>query len=256
MAQLPPDSVSTEPLAALDLEQLLCRGDIWRGRNVPVGPARVLDSGFADLNLRLVGGGWPEAALIEICQAVHAHAEWHLLLPALQQTQRGLVVLLNPPTKPFAQALLQMGIDLERLVIVETQTKTEFIASFIELARSHACDAVLAWQPMQSLSYTELRKCALAVGEAIGIYVLFRPESVRDQSSPASLRLSVAMGATHLSLTLFKQKGELIPNRTPIELAVPELWGGALPHNQLDSLGKPKPRRASVTPIHGNRSGR
>lgn len=251
MNHLPPDN---PPVPGL--EQLLCRGDIWRGRSHQAPTQEVVDTGYAQLNERLTGGGWPIASLIEVCQQATSHGEWHLLLPALLNSQRGLVVLLNPPLSPFAQALLKAGIDLERLLIVEAKDKSDFLASFIELARSDACDAVMAWQPTQALSYTELRKCALASTEGQGIYVLFRPDAVRDQSSPAVVRLSLEWQAEQLSVSIFKQKGQLRADASPVGLPLPLAWAGLLPHQQLDQLGKPKPKVASVTPIHGGRRGR
>lgn len=250
MKLVPPDNPASAG-SPPSLEQLLCRGDIWRGRSHQAPPQVVVDTGYAALNERLTGSGWPVASLIEVCQKSACHSEWQLLVPALLNTQRGLVVLLNPPISPFAQALLQAGIDLERLLIVEAKDKSDFLASFIELARSDACDAVMAWQPTQALSYTELRKCALASTEGQGIYVLFRPDAVGDQSSPAVLRLSLEWESEQLRINIFKQKGELSVNRQPIHLPIPNAWKGFLPHNQLDSQGKPKPKIASVTPIRG-----
>ncbi len=251
MKHLPPDNSSPQ-----GLERLLCRGDIWRGRSHHAPSPQVVDTGYAQLNERLVGGGWPLASLIEVCQRTASHGEWHLLMPALLNSQRGLMVLLNPPLSPFAQALLKAGIDLERLLIVEAKDKSDFLASFIELARSDTCDAVMAWQPNQALSYTELRKCALASTEGQGIYVLFRPAAVRDQSSPAVIRLSLEWQTEQLSVSIFKQKGQLLANSSPVSLPLPVAWMGLLPHQQLDQPGKPTPKTASVTPIHGGRRGR
>ena len=263
MPLVPPDTMTTP-----SLEQLLCREDIWRGRSYQAAARVVVDTGYAQLNERLTGLGWPAASLIEVCQRPASHGEWQLLLPALSRahtnththastnTDGGLLVLLNPPVNPFAQALIKAGIDLERVLIVEAKDKAGFLASFIELARSDACDAVMAWQPQQALSYTELRKCALASTEGQGIYVLFRPDAVCDQSSPAVLRLRLEWQAQQLSVRIFKQKGELVANNDAIELPLPAAWKGLLPHPQLDQQGKPKPKVASVTPLHGGRRGR
>lgn len=251
MNLIPPDNPSSH-----SLEQLLCREDIWRGRSGQMQTRWVVDTGFSHLNEQLNGGGWPVASLIEVCQRPASHGEWQLLMPMLLGSQHGLVVLLNPPVSPFAQALLKAGIDLDRLMIVEAKDKADFLACFIELARSDACDAVMAWQPHQSLSYTELRKCALASTEGQGIYVLFRPEAVRDQSSPAVLRLHLEWQMEKLSASIFKQKGELSANNGPVDLPLPEAWKGLLPHTQLDQPGKIKPNVAKVTPLHGGRRGR
>lgn len=251
----PPDTTPSP-----SLEQLLCREDIWRGRSYHAPARMVVDTGYPQLNEQLTGCGWPAASLIEVCQRPTSHGEWQLLLPALLNTHistpGGLLVLLNPPVDPFAQALLKAGIDLERLLIVEAKDKADFLSSFIELARSDACAAVMAWQPLHSLGYTELRKCALASTEGQGICVLFRPDTVCDQSSPAVLRLRIEWQEEQLAVRIFKQKGELVANNRVIELPLPSAWKGLLPHQQLDQQGKPKPKVASVTPLHGGRRGR
>lgn len=263
MSLNPPDA-PPETTAAPSLEQLLCREDIWRGGSSQAPARLAVDTGYTQLNERLAGRGWPNASLIEVCQPPTSHGEWQLLLPALlnshnnthTNSQGGLLVLLNPPVNPFAQALLKAGIDLERLLIVKVKDKADFLSSFIELVRCDACDAVMAWQPQQALGYTELRKCALASTEGQGIYVLFRPDTVCDQSSPAVLRLRLEWQAEQLAIRIFKQKGELAANTAAIELPLPSAWKGLLPHAQLDQPGKPKPKVASVTPIHGGRRGR
>ena len=112
MERLPPDDSAPQ-----GLERLLCRGDIWRGRSHHLPVQQVVDTGYAQLNERLSDGGWPVASLIEVCQRTASYGEWHLLMPALLKSQRGLMVLLNPPLSPFAQALLKAGIDLERLLM-------------------------------------------------------------------------------------------------------------------------------------------
>ena len=228
-----------------DLTQLLERADVWRGYSRRFAPQAVIDTGYAALNAGLLGQGWPVGCLVEICQQNLAHTEWLLLTPALHKTPGGFIVLLNPPAMPFSQALIQMGFDLDRILIVQTANKADFLASFLELSRAQACDAVLAWQPRQPLSYTELRKCLLATAEGSGLYVLFRPASMREQSSPASLRLWVELAAADLQVTIFKQKASLHTGQErAINLALPLLWKGLLPHRKLDqNLRPPKTKK-------------
>lgn len=231
-----------------DLTQLLERADVWRGYSQRFAPQAVIDTGYAALNAGLLCRGWPVGCLVEICQQNLAHTEWLLLTPALHKTPGGFIVLLNPPAMPFGQALVQMGLDLERILIVQTANKADFLASFLELARAQACDAVLAWQPRQPLSYTELRKCLLATAEGTGLYVLFRPASMREQSSPASLRLLVELTAADLQVTIFKQKASLQTGQQgAINLTLPLLWKGLLPHHRLDQNLRPPKTKKSRT---------
>lgn len=256
LAAVPGEAASSGEAPA-DLQQLLQRQDIWRGCTGELLSAltQPVDTGWAALNAGLRQGGWPRSSLIEICQQNLNHGEWQLLTPALLRLKAGFIVLLNPPVMPFAQGLLQAGLDLDRIIIVQATAKADFLASFYELARAQACDAVLGWQPKQPLSYAELRKCQLAAADGAGLYLLFRPASMRSQSSPASLRLWLELGATALQVTLFKQKGMLqTHDAKPIGLALPELWQGLLPHRMLDQPFKRKTRKPVVTPLRRGKS--
>jgi protein ImuA len=210
----------------LTLEQLLRRGDVWRGQSGCLTPQATLGTGHAVLNQSLLNQGWPLATLIEVCQpSICGYSEWLLLAPALRQLHAGYIILLNPPAIPFAAGLIQMGLDLDRLLIVQTQNKAEFLASFVELARADICAALLAWQPKQHLNYTELRKCLLATADGCGLHLLFRPADMQRQSSPAALRILTQLNAQTLQVNIFKQKGWLAKNgaRT-VQLTLPEIW--------------------------------
>lgn len=222
----------------VNLEQLLNRSDIWRGDLYRPAPQIALDSGYADINTALLNGGWPRSSLIEVCQKGFQQQEWLLFLAALT-TARGYIVLLNPPEISFCQAFIQAGIDLERIVIVDTATKADFLASFAELARTQACEILFAWQQHQTFSYTELRKCLLAANEGAGLCVLFRPESAQQQSSPAILRLSTQITSTHIELRIFKQKGILQQRSQPISLPLSDALKGFLPYSLLDQTVLP-----------------
>lgn len=216
------------------LEQLLHRGDIWRGRDQLPPRRAVVDTGFSMLNTALLNHGWPLGSLIEVSQQNLSHSEWLLLTPALRVAPGGYLVLLNPPATPFAQGLIQAGINLDHILVIKTRSKADFLASFSELARTESCDALLAWQPQQSLSYTELRKCLLATTEGRGLYVLFRPASTQKQNSPAVLRIATEMHMQGLEVHIYKQKGVLQTVRLPtVQLPLPNNWQGLPAHRLL-----------------------
>lgn len=257
------DSGKPNPNKPVCLEQLLRRGDVWRGRSQCFVPQAALDTGHAELNAGLLNSGWPLASLVEICQpgalqgpantGAVSQGEWLLLTPALRQLKDGYTVLLNPPAKPFAPGLIQAGIDLDRLLIVEAEKKVDFLASFTELARAEICVAIMAWQPKQNLNYTELRKCQLACSDGKGLYLLFRPVSVQRQSSPAALRLRVKLHLRSLEIQIFKQKGSLNQaDKTGIHLPLPETWLPVAPHPDLgrdtsDSSRSPANNISTIT---------
>ncbi len=232
-------SPNTNP--TLPLEQLLQRPDLWRGQGRRLAPPPVLDSGHTSLNGALLGGGWPLGSLIELCPATRSNqalglcgwGEWQLLLPALRQG-RGQLVLLNPPAMPFAQGLLQQGLDLDRLLVVQASDRADFLAAFAELARTPGCDQLLAWQPPQALNYTQLRKCQLAADESLGLRLLLRPASALAHNSPARLRLALSLARQHVQVQIHKQLGVLGVAPAPITLELPASWQPLLPHRLLD----------------------
>lgn len=249
------DTPSENP-APVSLEQLLQRDDVWLGHSQRVTTRATLETGYEQLNERLLNRGWPLASLVEVCQQ-SMQGEWQLFTPALLKMS-GVVVLLNPPAVPFSQAFIQAGIDLDRLIVVAAAEKNDFISSFIECARA-SFGMVLAWQPNESMTYTELRKCQLAAADGTGMSVMFRPAFAQQQSSPAPLRVHAQMVPTGLEITLFKQKGHLQTKQSkPIILDLPEKWKPALPYHLLNQKAvglkqdaKPKPL-ASVMPLQGN----
>jgi len=248
MNQPPPDE---QP--PVSIEQLLLRDDTWLGHSGRFANREAVATGYAQLDETLMNRGWPLKSLVEVCQS-KMQVEWQLFLPALQQMP-GLIVLLNPPAMPFCQALLQTKVDLDRLVIVQAKEKNDFIAAFIELARANV-GSLITWQPDDQLTYTELRKCALATIEGSSLCVMFRPAVAQQQHSPASLRVFAQLVADGLEVTAFKQRGYLQTHQPqPVIIPLPDNWKPALPyyalnHRQIDS----KPRRlASVTtlPVRG-----
>lgn len=250
MNEMPPESPPS-----ISLEQLLLRDDMWMGHSQRFTTHAAIGTGYEQLNAGLSNRGWPLGSLVEVCQP-GMQGEWQLFTPSLLELP-GLVVLLNPPAAPFSQAFIQAGIDLERLLVVKAPEKPHFIACFIELARA-GVGAVLGWQPNESLTYTELRKCQLASSEGSGLSVMFRPASAQQQSSPATLRVYAQMVPAGLEIKVFKQKGHLQAQQArPVLLPLPEKWQPVLPHQALDQYGvvtQPdiKPQRlASVTRLRG-----
>lgn len=257
MNESPPNITSVA-----SLEQLLLRDDLWLGDSQRFAKGAAVDTGYDALNDGLLYRGWPLGQLIEVCEQ-GIQGEWLLFTPALLAVD-GLIVLLNPPAAPFSQALIQAGIDLERLLVVNPITKQEFIACFSELSRADV-GAVLAWQPNEAMTYTELRKCQLAASEGTGLSVIFRPAAAQQQSSPATLRVYAQLTHEGLSLTLFKQKGYLSTHQPkPVVIEVPDSWKPVLPYHALDQKELPRKSASShkqlasvtplvVTPLRGKR---
>jgi protein ImuA len=228
------ESPKAQPQATRpNLEQLLRRNDLWRGHSQTfIGQAHWA-SGYVQLDQALLHNGWPLSTLVEICQARNTQSEWLLLAPAVRHAcaQGGYTILLNPPSQPYVPGLIQQKINLDQLIVVQAQNKADFIASLVEILRAPVCPLLLGWEPVQALSYAELRKCQLATTDHPGLCILFRQHQQQQQSSPASLRLSTRLDAGHLELNLFKQRGKL--RNRPVQIPLPSNWQALPLHRQL-----------------------
>jgi cell division inhibitor SulA/protein ImuA len=196
------------------LADILADARVWKLKDASAAPARpVWSTGKSSLDARLPGGGWPTASLIEVLLDDTGLGEVQLFLPALVacQTATGSsvdapwLVWIAPPHEPYAPALAQQGIDLERLLVVRPGTATEALWAAEQALSSGVCAAVLLWLKGTDDRWLRRLKLAAEAGGALG--VLFRPERHRFESSPANLRLVMSRGEHEARLDLLKVQG-------------------------------------------------
>ncbi len=204
------------------LERLLQHPSIWRaGRDIVGAPGNgsavkvarsTLPTGFAELDARLPGGGWPFPALVESLSARCGLGEIGLLMPALRALQSAIadppraIAWLNPPFIPYAPALAEHGLNLQQQLVAGPLTPVQALWAMEQAMRSGACAAVLGWADRASTQ--SLRRLKLAASEGGCLGVLFRSSSRRAQSSPASIRLALSRTAAGLQIELLKvQRG-------------------------------------------------
>jgi cell division inhibitor SulA/protein ImuA len=205
-----------------DLSRLLEHPAIWRGRSA--ARTKTLPTGFAALDEGLPGGGWPHAGLIEILPTCFGAGELSLLLPALaamtRRPEARWCAWVAPPLQPFAPALAQHGVALERVLVVNTPKKVvkgksplwpatrspkDVGWAFEQTLRSGACDIALAW--LRSALPRQIRRLHLAAERGDTLGVLFRPREAARDSSPAVLRVAVEPTAPGARVTLLKSRG-------------------------------------------------
>ncbi len=200
------------------LARLLEHPAIWRGRSAAHLP--VLPSGFAALDERLPGGGWPRTGLTEILTARFGSGELYLLLPMLAALTRTAgarwCVWVAPPLMPFAPALAAAGMVLDRVAVVGGARP---LWAFEQVLGSGACDTALAWA--RKPKPREIRRLQLAAERGRTLGVLFRPRSAIREASPALLRVSLEPLAAGVRVTFLKGRGVM---RGSIELAWPADW--------------------------------
>ncbi|MEH6543874.1 MAG: translesion DNA synthesis-associated protein ImuA [Porticoccaceae bacterium] len=193
-----------------ELNSILQRADVWRASKTrPQLSSDSIASGHALLDTQLHYGGWPGKALTELFCEQPGVGEWNLLAPALSQlSQAGrYLFLVDPPHEPYAPALKQLGIPLDRLVLIRTSNASQYVWSCQHILRSAACGALLAWQNNTRLTLHQVRKLQLAARAQTCLAILLRPQHTAQQHSFAALRISVAMDVSSYRLTIFKQPG-------------------------------------------------
>src|SRR5687768_8071889 len=86
-------------------------------------PPAVEASGWRQFDAVLPGGGWQAGTVVELMPAATGIGELSLLMPALARiTSAGRhAALVAPPYIPFAPALSQHGVRLERLLVIRAQ---------------------------------------------------------------------------------------------------------------------------------------
>jgi hypothetical protein len=201
------------PRESTSLADILADARVWKLKDASAAPSRpVWSTGSSALNARLPGGGWPTASLVEVLIDDTGLGEVQLFLPALVESQhRGIggdvpwLVWIAPPHEPYAPALAQQGIELDRLLVVRPAAATEALWAAEQALSSGVCAAVLLWLKGTDDRWLRRLKLAAEAGGALG--VLFRPERHRFESSPASLRLLMTRGRHTAHLELLKVQG-------------------------------------------------
>jgi hypothetical protein len=202
------------PREASSLAEILADARVWKLKDASAAPARpVWSTGLSSLDARLPGGGWPTASLIEVLLDETGLGEVQLFLPALVACQRSTqdsseapwLVWIAPPHEPYAPALAQQGIELERLLVVRPSTATEALWAAEQALSSGVCAAVLLWLKGTDDRWLRRLKLAAEAGGSLG--VLFRPERHRFESSPANLRIVMSGGSPCARVDLLKVQG-------------------------------------------------
>ena len=168
------------------LQQLarLCRGD-----RDDAAQAAVVPSCVQALDAVLPGGGWRAGAIVELMPMDVGIGELRLLLPALAQITNAErhIAFISPPYVPYAPALVQQGVNLERLLIIQAQSAKDVLWSVEQTLRCRAFGAVLAWPTAARDRDVRRLQLAAEAGESIGF--IYRPAAAARESSPAAVRL-------------------------------------------------------------------
>jgi cell division inhibitor SulA/protein ImuA len=225
------------------LELVLSNPAVWRGDQYAKVAVESIPTGFAELDAQLPGGGWPRAALTELLTSRRSIGELRLLVPALARLSMDdkWLVLVAPPHRPFAPGFESLGVNLARLVVVETRSDGESLWAAERCLRSGSCAAVLTWSGPR----TPLRRLQLAAEEGKSLGVVFGSTRSAAHPSPAPLRIQVSTVRSRLELQIIKRRGGGWAPPLSLDVGCP-----ALPvHLQLDPKAAGAPRVRSARPL-------
>ena len=204
---------------------------LWLGHQLGRPAGDGVSSGFAELDRHLPGGGWPRRTLSELLLPHPGIGEIRLLAPCLAAAQRGgrLVMLFDPPAQLSAWALLQLGLDVDQLLVVQTRQRvvpgSDSLWACEQALKSGHVGALVAWLPPR-LRAERLRRLQLAAQAHDGAAFVMREMAAAERPSAAPLRLALrAAGPDALALRVLKRRGP--PLAHPVMLALPAVLSEA-----------------------------
>lgn len=188
-----------------------------RGHLRPADGSPAVRSGHEALDALLPGGGWALGALTELLSDQCGIGELELLLPALGALARSgrCLVWIDSPYVPYAPALVQRGVPLERLLWIRTERPQAALWAAEQALRCPAIGAVLNWSG--HIVDRSLRRLQLAAESGQTLGILHRPAAALQTPSPAALRLQLQPLADGLEVHIKKSRG----GRAGVRLHVP-----------------------------------
>ena len=189
-------------MSAVALDSLAAIPGVWRG----VGRKRADAESTGDpaLDSALLGG-WPIGAMTQIVSG-ESGLGFSLMVPLLaRMTGEGRhVALISPPFIPYAPALAERGVALQKLAWIQPKDSTEALWAAEQALRSGVFGAVALWS--RPLRVTTERRLQLATEAGRGVAILVH-ESGFASHSVAAVRLMVSSAPGSLLIDVERCRG-------------------------------------------------
>lgn len=206
--------------AALDA-LLKSQPALWRGRDRYTDKSSI-PTGFTALDNALPAQGWCVGGVTELLLDQQGIGEFSLLLPGLRRTTSGescsgtesgaesgaesdqgqWAALINPPHIPYAPAFTNAGIQLNKLLIINSADDKETLWATEQILRSGLFGCTVAW--VQRSSAQQQRRLQLAAETGKAWAIVYRPLRTCREHSPVSTRICLQMIDQHLTLDIIK----------------------------------------------------
>ena len=191
---------------ALD-ELLKSQPALWRGSD-RYNDAVAIPTGFAALDSVLPSRGWSLGGVTEFMVERPGIGEISLLLHALKRITRDdgqWAAFINPPYLPYAPALANAGVRLDRLLIIDGKSDTDALWAAEQILRTQLFTAVAVW--VDKSSAQKQRRLQLAAETGRSWAAVYRPAHALKEHSPVSVRMALSPARGGLNLELIKARG-------------------------------------------------
>lgn len=195
------------------IEQLIQLPGVWRGGELEHAQQPAVPTGHAALDAELPGGGWPRGTLSEVLHVGAGIGEVTFLAGALSRASEAnrLVAWINPPHLPYAPALAQSGLVLDRCLVVRPANREDALWAAEQALKSGACGAVMLWLEEGAArrhdEYAWLRRLQMSAESGRSMAILFRSMEAERLSTPAHLRVVLSREEGVLKVRIPKRRG-------------------------------------------------
>jgi len=190
-------------LLAASLPHALWRADAMGSYRVSGRP-----TGYTQLDKELPGGGWPPSTLTELLWSQQGSGEIRLLAPTLRAIAAAgeTIVIQGSPHRFCAPALMQAGIDVRQLLLVQAEKPADRLWAVEQILKSASSGVLLCWLPQVKPDH--LRRLQLAANNSEGLVFVFRHAAAQSESSPAPLRLLCRPASDgQIAVDIIKRRG-------------------------------------------------
>jgi protein ImuA len=166
-----------------------------------------LSLGIAPLDALLPGGRLPAGSLVELLSEADGTGAWTLSLLMAKQVcgEWKVLVLIDDQRCFYPPGAAQLGIDLNRSLVVRPRTRRDILLATNQSLRCSAVGAVVGWY--DQLRTPDARRFQMAAEAGGGVGFLLRPSGALRAPSFANLRLRVAPSPLPLSPGTMGERG-------------------------------------------------